>query len=211
MRLIASNLTYSYPGSTQVLFDDFSLECAARTVTAIRGPSGSGKSTLLDLLGGVRKPLTGYVRLYDPTSGDPAPASHMRACGWVLQRNIVLSRRTVLDNVKIGALAHGGDARSVHRESLGALDRLGLGDKAHSVINTLSGGEQQRVTIARCLIAPSALVIADEPTGNLDAANTALVVACLRTVADAGKIVVVATHDSSVVSECDRAIDVGEG
>jgi ABC-type lipoprotein export system ATPase subunit len=120
----------------------------------------------------------------------------------------VLAERTTLDNVAIGALARGISFKEACSLAKDAIALFGLGEKLAMPANLLSGGEQQRVTIARCLISPSSVILADEPTGNLDAANTMLVAQSLRAAAAGGKIVVVATHDPDVVAECGTVLDL---
>jgi ABC-type lipoprotein export system ATPase subunit len=210
VRLRASDVAFSYPGSDRPLFTGFDGSWNAGTVCALRGPSGSGKSTLLDILGGVRQPHMGSVTLYDSDERAVTPARHRQACSWVLQSNIVFAHRSVMDNVMITALVAGRSVAEARRDTGETLARFGLAGKEARVVNTLSGGEQQRLTIARCLLSPAEVVLADEPTGNLDARNTALVVDCLRIAADAGKTVIVATHDQAVVSACDFVTDLAD-
>ncbi|MGN8553444.1 UNVERIFIED_CONTAM: ATP-binding cassette domain-containing protein [Microbacterium sp. SLM126] len=210
MRLTASNVGFSYPGSRERLFTGVEGSWHAGTMCALMGPSGSGKSTLLDLLGGLRQTDEGAVTCYDGDQRVVAPALHRQACTWVLQSNIVLAQRTVIDNVMISALVAGETPAKARHEAHETLARFGLGGREERVVNSLSGGEQQRVTIARCLLSPAEIVLADEPTGNLDARNTSLVIDCLRIAANAGKIVIVATHDHAVVAACDGAMDLSE-
>lgn len=207
MRLILHQVSYSYPASGR-LFADLNGEWTPGTLNALTGPSGSGKSTLLDLLGALQRPDEGSVRLTSTLGDVLAPERHRRACSWVLQSNILFGRRSVIDNVVISAAIAGGQSRASRREAIEVLARLNLAGREERVVDTLSGGEQQRVTIARCLMAPAGILLADEPTGNLDAGNTALVVEGLRVAADAGKTVIVATHDDAVVAACDSVLDL---
>ncbi|MFK4806162.1 ABC transporter ATP-binding protein [Microbacterium sp. ZW CA_36] len=206
MRLTLTNLSFSYSRGTTALFEEISAEWVRGTLNAVQGPSGSGKSTLMDILGGLRAPTSGSILLTDDNAPVGTPIDRRMACAWVLQNNSVLSGRSTLDNVMIGAVARGMTPRSARPLALDALQRLGLGERVASPVNSLSGGEQQRVTIARCLISPSTVILADEPTGNLDAANARLVAQSLREAASSGKLVVVATHDLDVVDLCDSSL-----
>jgi ABC-type lipoprotein export system ATPase subunit len=210
VRLTASNVAFSYPGSRERLFTGVEGTWHAGTMCALTGPSGSGKSTLLDILGGLRQPDEGTVTCYDSDQRTVPLALQRQACTWVVQSNIVFAQRTVLDNVMISALIAGVTPARARHEASEILARFGLAGTEERVVNSLSGGEQQRLTIARCLLSPAAIVLADEPTGNLDARNTALVVDCLRIAAKAGKVVIVATHDHAVVAACDSAMDLSE-
>lgn len=210
MRLTASDVAFSYPRSPERLLTGVEGSWRAGTLCALKGPSGSGKSTLLDLLGGIRHPDEGTITLLDDQERPVPPAQHRQACTWVLQSNIVFAHRTVMDNAMISALVAGESVAKAREEASAILDRFGLAGKEDRVVNALSGGEQQRLTIARSLLSAAQIVLADEPTGNLDARNTALVVDCLRIAASAGKIVIVATHDQAVVAACDAVMDLAE-
>ena len=165
---------------------------------------------MLDILGGIRSPTQGVVLLEDELGRALSTAQHARSCAWILQSNLVLGRRTVLDNVTIGALAQGVPAREARDRARAALDLLGIAPHAQVPVDRLSGGEQQRVTVARCIASPSAVLLADEPTGSLDAFNTGLVVECLQRAAASNQIVFVATHDDAVKSGCARVLDLSE-
>jgi ABC-type lipoprotein export system ATPase subunit len=160
-------------------------------------------------VGALRVPTAGSVELRDGDLVLP-PSAHRRACAWVLQNNVLLTGRSTIDNVAIGALAGGIPLSKATRAASDALDLLGLVDRRDFVVDSLSGGEKQRVTIARSLISPSRVILADEPTGNLDRANTGLVVDSLRAAASTGRIVVVATHDPAVVVACDTSLRLRE-
>jgi ABC-type lipoprotein export system ATPase subunit len=208
VRLTVNDVAFSYPRTDLPLFRGLDFTFEPGTVSALRGPSGSGKSTLLDILGGLRQPDEGKVTATDSQGVTLAPAGHREACSWVLQSNIVLARRTVIDNVAISALVTGVPVGQALREAIETLARFGLAGKETRVVDSLSGGEQQRVTIARCVLSPAEVLLADEPTGNLDARNTSLVIDCLRVAASAGKTVIVATHDAAVVAACDSVMDL---
>ncbi|MFD4960399.1 ABC transporter ATP-binding protein [Microbacterium sp. NPDC058389] len=205
MQLILRDVTYRYEAAAPYLFRPLSATFEGSTMTAITGPSGTGKSTLLDIIGGVRRPSTGSVALANEKG---AWRNHSQVCAWVLQSNVLLSGRTVLDNTALGALATGSSDTEATAAAREALEELGLGDRCGEIVNNLSGGERQRVTIARCLISASSVILADEPSGNLDADNTTLVTRSLRAAARAGKVVVVATHDPEVAEACDSTISL---
>lgn len=209
MRVVASGVGFSYRRSPVALFRGIAGEWAEGTVGALRGPSGSGKSTFLDIIGGLRLPTEGAV-VMDAGGDAPLPREQQKtACAWVLQTNTLLSRRSVIHNVRISSLIAGVAPAAAEAKSLETLDRLGLQNLRDRTVESLSGGEQQRVTIARCLLSSADVILADEPTGNLDARNTELVVRCLRLAAEEGKTVIVATHDPAVVDACDSALDLG--
>ncbi|MCW3493452.1 ATP-binding cassette domain-containing protein [Microbacterium sp. SSM24] len=199
---------FRYGPGADVLFSGISLEWNLGSFNAVEGPSGCGKSTLLDLLGGMRQPTSGRVVLRDHRDGASQVLDRRAASAWILQNNLVLSGRPVLDNVLIGATARGMKPSSARNAAVDAIEYLGLSSRLTSVVNDLSGGEQQRVTIARCLCSPSMLILADEPTGNLDAKNARLVTAGLKAASRAGKLVVVATHDGDVVEACDSSLSL---
>lgn len=209
MPLKLEKVSYRYGRATSTLFENVSAEWHTGSLVAIQGPSGSGKSTLLDLIGGLRSPTSGSITLtHEGTKHERA--NRRSASSWILQNNAVLSGRTTVDNVMIGATARGASVAEARISALAALEYLGLTERASTLVNTLSGGEQQRVTIARCLISPSLVIIADEPTGNLDATNADLVAQSLRAAARAGKIVLVATHDPDVANACDSVLALRE-
>ncbi len=208
MSLVLEDVGFRYGPGADVLFSGISLEWKLGSLNAVEGPSGCGKSTLLDLLGGLRQPTSGTVLLRDHGDGASRVLDRRAASAWILQNNLVLSGRPVLDNVLIGATARGMKPSSARHAAVAAIEYLGLGSRLSTVVNDLSGGEQQRVTIARCLCSPSKLILADEPTGNLDAKNARLVTAGLKAASRAGKLVVVATHDGDVVEACDSSLSL---
>lgn len=167
---------------------------------ALVGPSGSGKSTLLEIIGGLLKPDSGTV------SGQPS----REAMRWIFQTPTTLERRTALHNVQIGAMAV-MSRRAAEDEARRALGRIGLGDFADQPVHDLSGGEQQRVQVARALVGAPALVLADEPSGQLDRTSTELVTEAMRTLLQKGTTFVIATHDRQVVDWCDRVLALQDG
>lgn len=187
-------------GRTDVL-EHLSLRILANRVTALTGPSGSGKSTLLSLIGGATAPDSGEILLDRTLRPDPALVA------WVPQGANALTHRTALDNAAIGALAAGHSLDDAHRRARDALELVGLSPLAGRVAKELSGGELQRVGFARALCADRALILADEPTANLDQRNT-LRVAELLTRLGRRATVIVATHDPILVDAASEVIDL---
>jgi lipoprotein-releasing system ATP-binding protein len=210
--LEVDRISKSYPtagGTVAVLADvSFVLEPAGRMV--IMGPSGSGKSTLLAILGALEPPTSGRVLLdgIDPNTVDaPARAEFRnRRIGFVFQEHHLLDGCTALDNVLVPALATGRAPLDVVARAALLLERVGLGPRRSHLPGELSGGERQRVAVARALVLAPRLVLADEPTGQLDSRTAADVTALLcDLVAESGGMLVVVTHDAAVA---DRVGDV---
>ncbi len=171
----------------------------AHQLNAVVGPSGSGKSSLLSLVAGSIGPSSGAVHLHD--SGATLHADESR-CVWVPQALNAIGSRTVLDNVMIAPLSDGMLPAVALERSITSIDEVGLAGKAHRPARTLSGGELQRVSIARALASQRPLVLADEPTANLDAANTLHIASLLRRISTT-KTVIVATHDEAIFDLAD--------
>lgn len=172
-------------------------------VTALVGPSGSGKSSLLAAVAGYQHLAAGRIELHDPdgTSRPPAPG----VVAWVPQGSNALGRRSVLDNVLVAPLAAGRPGREARDTARAALDQVGLADRAGDQARRLSGGELQRVALARALASGKELILADEPSANLDAANTELVARILAGLVSHATIVV-ATHDPTLVAAADATV-----
>ncbi|WFE45181.1 ATP-binding cassette domain-containing protein [Verrucosispora sp. WMMD1129] len=182
---------------------------------SITGPSGAGKSTLLNLLGLLDVPTAGSYRIRDMETSTCSAAMRgairCRLFGFVFQAFHLLPGRTALENVELGML-YGGYRRGRRRRlAVDALERVGLGRRAAADPRQLSGGEKQRVAIARAVAAQPQVLFCDEPTGNLDSTNTAIVVAMLRELNANGLTVVVVTHDADVAAEARRKIQVIDG
>ena len=195
------------------------LECRPGELVAIQGPSGSGKSTLLYLMGGMLTPDRGQVlyqgRDLTRMQDRELAALRSRQIGFVFQQFHLLPRASVLDNILLPTRYITQDGGTVPPElqerarSLAA--RLGLAEHLNKSPNQLSGGQQQRVAIARALLLEAPLLLADEPTGNLDTENSKEVMKILREEARAGKCVIVITHESEVAALCDRIIPIRDG
>jgi putative ABC transport system ATP-binding protein len=193
-----------------------SLAVAAGEYVAVTGPSGSGKSTLMHLVGLLDHPTAGAYRLEGQDVGRLARAALARLrnekIGFVFQGFHLLPRQTAWENVAMPLIYAGVPARQRRRRALAVLDRVGLADRAHHTPNQLSGGQQQRVAIARALVNHPRLLLADEPTGNLDSATGAEILAEFRRLhRDEGQTVVLVTHDTAVAAAADRAVTVRDG
>lgn len=177
---------------------DFTAHFPAARVTALVGPSGSGKSTMLAVLSGYQPLSAGRIELRDDPTSAPLPTDPARVA-WVPQGANSLSRRTVLDNVAIAALSDGASLSVAHDRAIDALETVGLGALLQQQARRLSGGELQRTALARALASGKDLILADEPSANLDAANTELIAEILNGLTSRATIIV-ATHDPALVA-----------
>ena len=183
---------------------------------SIIGPSGSGKTTLLNLLGALDRPTTGKVFI-DGTDISKLPNSELakvrnKKLGFVFQDFNLISRMSAGENVELPLLIEGipGDERRRRARTL--LDRFGLGAKSDRNVNKLSGGERQRVAVARALANDPAIILADEPTGNLDTKNTEVMMEFMRQLnVEFGKTVVIITHNPDVAGRAKRLISIRDG
>lgn len=184
-------------------------------MAAIMGPSGSGKSTLMNLLGCLDRPTAGAYLLAGRSVGslgdDEQTAVRSRQIGFVFQSYNLLSRLTALQNVEAPLIYHGLPGRERRRRALAALGRVGLAERTHHLPNQLSGGQQQRVAIARALVIEPAVLLGDEPTGNLDTRTGAEVLALFQDLNRAGMTLVLVTHDEHVAAHCRRVIRLQDG
>jgi putative ABC transport system ATP-binding protein len=182
---------------------------------AIVGPSGSGKTTLMNILGCLDRPTAGSYRLTGvhiaSLTDDGLARLRSRTIGFVFQSYNLLPRTSALENVATPLLYHGIGRRERAARARTALERLGLGDRLDHEPTELSGGQQQRVASARALVTEPALILADEPTGNLDTASGAEVLGLLRELNAAGRTIVLITHDAEVAVAASRAVHVRDG
>jgi putative ABC transport system ATP-binding protein len=194
---------------------DVSLEVEQGEFVAIVGPSGSGKSTMMNIVGCLDRPSAGIYRLAGTPVGElddnGLARLRSRTIGFVFQSYNLLPRTSALDNVATPLLYQGIGRRERIARAGAALERLGLGDRVDHEPNELSGGQQQRVAVARAIVTDPALVLADEPTGNLDSASGRDVLAVLRELHAAGRTILLITHDVDVASAASRQVHIRDG
>jgi putative ABC transport system ATP-binding protein len=212
------NVSRLYPARAEAkggmirALDDFTLTVDPGEWVSIMGPSGSGKSTLVNLIGCLDRPTAGEIWL-DGQNVANIPADELNRVraekiGFVFQQFHLIPYLTALENVMLAQYFH---SMTDEKEALDALERVGLKDRPHHVPSQLSGGEQQRVCIARALINDPKIILADEPTGNLDAKNEEIVLELLRDFHRQGRTIVMVTHDPVVARLADRRIELHHG
>jgi putative ABC transport system ATP-binding protein len=191
------------------------LQVCSGEMLAITGPSGSGKSTLMHIVGLLDRPSEGTVTIdgEDVSHMDPNQLSAVRnkRIGFVFQSFNLLSRTTAQANVELPLIYAGVSGAERTRRAREALERVGLGERLSHMPNQLSGGQQQRVAIARALVTEPSIVLADEPTGNLDSRSGIEVMAFLQELNEQGITIVVVTHDSRVADHAQRVVEIMDG
>jgi lipoprotein-releasing system ATP-binding protein len=214
----ARNLTkiYKAPASEIVVFDNLNLEVKQGRLLAVIGPSGAGKSTLLHLLGGLDTPSRGVVlfknrNIFDWNAAELAKFRN-RHVGFVFQFHHLLPEFTALENTMMPRLIGGGAQAEIEAGARQALDRVGLTHRLDHKVGELSGGEQQRVAIARALVSKPELLLADEPTGNLDHRTGEAIFQMIRELhAERDLTSVIVTHNERIAVQCDEVWELDAG
>ncbi|MDE1668496.1 ABC transporter ATP-binding protein [Nocardia gipuzkoensis] len=206
---------YRVGGQAVRALDDVGLRIETGEFTSIIGPSGSGKSTLLHLLGALDSPDAGSIRFRGEEIGaldeEQQSAFRRHQVGFVFQFFNLLPTLSAWENVAIPKLLDGTGLRKAKPRALELLDQVGLAERAEHRPAELSGGQMQRVAVARALIMDPPLILADEPTGNLDSKTGAAILELLGDIAGSGSSVVMVTHDMGAVTYCDRVITLRDG
>ncbi len=210
--LHADGVSFSYSHSSEPVIDGWSAQFPAGTTTALTGPSGRGKSTLLYLLGLMLHPTSGEIVI----DGEPASSLSDRArarlranrFGFVFQDAALDQTRSVIDNVIETALYRGARRDAAARRGEDLLKQFGVDVPPARKPGQVSGGQAQRIALCRALLSNPAILLADEPTGNLDPSTTTVVVDALRDHASTGAVVIIVTHSPDVAASCDRRIEL---
>jgi ABC-type lipoprotein export system ATPase subunit len=215
--VVARNLSKRYGKEAGLVraIDDVDLEITLGETVAVMGPSGSGKSTLLHVLGGLARCSAGQVWLAGRRIDEASERelAHLRrdVVGFVFQAFHLLDELTAQENVELPALMAGRPARAARRRAAELLGLVGLADRAGYLPAALSGGQRQRVAVARALVNKPTVVLADEPTGNLDSAATLDMLKLFRQLRADGQTLVIVTHDERVAATADRLISMRDG
>jgi putative ABC transport system ATP-binding protein len=217
LRVRVTNATKDYDsGAVRVrALDAVSLDVGAGEMVALVGPSGCGKSTLLNLVGCIDLPTSGDVfvagRRTNDLRDDDLTVLRRDNVGTIFQFFNLLPALNVFDNVALPLLLQGVARNEIQTRVLAALDAVGIADKRSAFAAEISGGQMQRAAIARAIVHRPAILLADEPTGNLDTANGANVLHLLRSLADGGQAIMMATHSIEAAAVCDRTIRMQDG
>ena len=213
----AAGLVKLFPADVAPLraVDGVDLSVAPGETVSVMGPSGCGKSTLLHLLGGLQRPDAGHVTLAGERTEGWSQARWARArrrgVGFVFQAFHLVDELTAVENVELPALLVGASRRTARRRAVALLERLGVADRAGHLPDRLSGGQRQRVALARALINEPLLVLADEPTGNLDSHATGEILKLFAELREAHQTLLLVTHDPRVAAVADRLLGMRDG
>ena len=216
--LRAENLRHSFTEDSQKteVLKGVSLQVCAGETTAVVGPSGCGKSTLLYLLGLLDRPESGKIFLNNSevsgSSDQERTVLRNSSIGFIFQFHFLIKELTAIENVALPLRKSGICEKEAQERSLAVLEKLGLGSKSQRFANKLSGGEQQRVAIARAMVNSPSLILADEPTGNLDTENSENVFAVVQELAESENLgVLIVTHNSELASKANKLIRMKDG
>lgn len=215
--LEAKDLSRDYRLGTEVIraLNGVTFNVEKGTFTSVMGPSGSGKSTLLHLLGGLDRPTSGSVdldgRRLDGLSDEDLTSMRRRKLGFIFQFFNLLPTMTAWENVALPRLLEGERLAAVRTRAVDLLERMGLGERVEHKPAQLSGGEMQRVAVARSLVSDPILLLADEPTGNLDSRSGQSILDLLRSLVDEGKTLIMVTHDARLAERGDRILLLEDG
>ncbi len=194
---------------------DVELNIEAGEFVAVMGPSGSGKSTLLNVVGLIDRPTDGRHLFLDQEVGDMSEAERAKVrrdhLGFIFQSFNLIDELTVAENIELGLTYRGGGGKGRKARVAEAMDRVGIGHRAKHHPHQLSGGQQQRAAIARAIVGEPALLLADEPTGNLDTANGAQVMDILQSLNAEGATIVMVTHSPSQADQAKRVVNMLDG
>jgi len=203
-------------GDNQVnALDNVSLNIGVHEFVAIVGPSGSGKSTLMNILGCLDTPTSGIYSLdgYDISALNDNELAELRnsRIGFIFQGFNLLQRLNALENVELPLIYQGISSKERHIKAIEALEAVGLGDRVRHKPSELSGGQQQRVAIARALVSNPPIIMADEPTGNLDSKSGMDIIGVLKELHNAGSTIILITHDNNIAAQAKRAVRISDG
>lgn len=215
LRLEHISKSYKMDGVTFEALKDISLTLHKGEFTAIMGPSGSGKSTLMHIIGCLDQPTSGhvYIEEHDVSRASDRELAQIRNnhVGFIFQQFNLLRRTSAASNVELPLIYSGVGAKERKRRALELLDQVGLSEKINNFPSQLSGGQQQRVAIARALITNPSIILADEPTGNLDSKSGKEIMALFENLHQKGGTIVLVTHDASVAQYAKRIIQIADG